>query len=168
MSNLLLSEIRAAIERAAEHDQDWQAAMCEIAMLPVVEQAWRAKNKGQALAVVRVDGIPHKGFEREDNLERGNANKWAEVGGYILYLHEDLEYTYNDVRPDWYSHSAAVTWDGCGRSTYCQVLETVKSAYHQLSRTTGSFAFAQDDSVAFLREEYGITIVNDIEGDENV
>lgn len=166
MSNLLLSEIKAALERAADRDQDWQAAMCEIAMLPAVEAAWRAKNNGQALAVQRVDGIPHKGFEREDNRARGDAKKWAEVSGYILYVHEDLEYTYNDVRDGWYSHSAAVTWDGCGRSSYCRVIETVKSAYHQLSRTTGSFAFAQDDSVAFLREEYGITIVDDLGGSD--
>lgn len=162
MSDLLLSDVQAAIERAAERDQDWQAAMCEIAMLPVVEQAWRAKNKGQALAVRRVDGIPHKGFEREGNRARGDAKKWAEVSGYVLYMSEELEYTYNDVRPDWYSHSAAVTWDGCGRSSYCRVIETVKSAYHQLTRTSGSFAFAQDDSVVFLRETYGITIVDDL------
>ena len=111
----------------------------------------------------RVDGIPHKGFEIPDNRARGDAKKWAEVSGYILYLNKDLDYTYNDIRPDWYSHSASVTWDGCGRSTYCRVIETVKSAYHQATRTSGSFAFAQDDPVAFLRETYGITIVDDLE-----
>jgi hypothetical protein len=166
MSNLMLSDVKAAIERAANRDQDWQAAMCEIAMLPAVEQAWRAKNNGQALAVRRIDGIPHKGFEIPDNRARGDARRWAEVGGYILYLSAGAGYTYNDVRPDWYSHSASVTWDGCGRSTYCRVIETAKSAYHQATRTSGSFAFAQDDSVAFLRQAYGITIVDDLGGSD--
>lgn len=163
MSNLLLSDVKRALERAKEQDDDWQAAMCEIAMLPAVQEAWRAKNDGRDLAVRRVDGIAHQGFQPENNRARGDAKKWAEVGEYILYLSEDAGYTYNDVRPDWYSHSASVTWDGCGRSTRCRVIETVKSACHQLTRTSGSFAFPQDDSVAFLRETYGITIINDLE-----
>lgn len=163
MSKLLLSEVKAAIERAKERDDDWQAAMCEIAMLPAVQEAWRAKNDGRDLAVRRVDGIPHQGFQPTDNRARGDARKWAEVGGYILCLSADAGYTYNDIRPDWYSHSAGATWDGCGRSSRCRVIETVKSAYHQVSRTSGSFAFSQDDSVAFLRETYGIIVVNDLE-----
>lgn len=166
MSDLLLSDVRAAIESAKARDDDWQAGLCEIAMLPTVQEAWRAKNDGRDLAVRRVDGIAHQGFQPADNRARGDAEKWAEVGGYILYLSAGAGYTYNDVRPDWYSHSASVTWDGCGRSTRCRVIETVKSAYHQLTRTTGSFAFTQDDSVSFLRQAYGITIVDDLGGSD--
>lgn len=165
MPDLLLSEIKTALERATERDDDWQASLCEIAMIPVVEAVWRAKNNGQSLAVKRVDGIPHKGFDIPDNRARGAAKTWDQVSGYVLYLNEDLGYTYNAVRDSYYSHSASTTWDGCGRSSYCRVIETVRSAFTQATDPAVRASF-RDDATAILRDTYGITVVNDLGGSD--
>jgi hypothetical protein len=93
------------------------AAGLSPALIPAVQAAWRAANKGRLLTVTRIDGLPHKGFERDGNLARCQAGTWAEVSGYTLdYGVEGL--TWNSVRHGHYAHSAGATWDGVRRDTH--------------------------------------------------
>lgn len=143
--------VAAAIAQAKERDDDWQAIYCEIAMIPAVQEAWRRANNGRPLSIQRVDGIPHKGFYREENIKRGQAGTWHEVSGYLFDL-GGAGIPWNLVRSDSYSHSAHVAWDGVRRETNCSVLEVVKYACDQIGG--GKPMFAQN-WVAVLRE-YGI------------
>lgn len=151
MTKLPAGLVAAAMSAAKERDDDWQAIYCEIAMIPAVQEAWRKANKNRPLSIQRVEGIPHKGFAREANFERCLAGTWGEVSGYLFDL-GGSGIPWNLVRPDSYSHSAHVTWDGVRRETNCSVIETVKYAYDQIGG--GKPMFGQN-WVAVLRE-YGI------------
>lgn len=125
--NLTVSEVVAAVRRAAEQDSDWQAQACEVAMLPAVEAAWRALNKGRALSVTVIPGLPHKGegFTREQNLARCAAGKWNEVSGYI-FDPGLAGLVWSRVSADHYGHSAHVAWEGVCRETYHAVIEVAR------------------------------------------
>lgn len=151
MTKLPAGLVAAAIAQAKERDDDWQAIYCEIAMIPAVQEAWRKANKNRPLSIQRVDGIPHKDFYREANIERGQSGTWHEVSGYVFDL-GGAGIPWNRVRPDGYSHSASRTWEGVCRETHYSVIETVKYAYDQIGG--GKPMFGQN-WVAVLRE-YGI------------
>ena len=162
MTNLTVlktSDILAAIERAKAQDEDWQAELCEIAMLPAVEAAWRKANKGRAVSIRRIDGIPHKGFVREANLARGAAEAWGEVSGYVFdYGIENL--SWNSVRSGYYSHSAATTWDGVRRETYHEFIEQARYAVYPVKVRAGFRHTAFDEHRQNLAE-YGLELVDD-------
>jgi hypothetical protein len=159
--NLLISEIVAAIQTARQRDSDWQACMCEVARIPAVEAAWRAANSQRQLSVIRVDGIPHIGFEREGNMARGKAGTWGEVSGYLLdYGIPGLHW--NQVRPNSYAHSAHSTWDGICRETYHGMIEIARNLGHLFE--SGMAVNPEAFAVSRRRlAEYGITIIDDTE-----
>jgi len=156
-TTLLTSDILAAIATAKARDEDWQAELLEIALIPAVTAAWRAANRGRLLNVTRIDGIPHKGFARDDNLARCQAKTWGEVSGYTLdYGVEGM--VWNSVRPGHYGHSAGVAWDGVRRESRCGFIEDIRNAVRPVKSHLRQTTFAE-----YRRNlaEYGLDLVDD-------
>lgn len=135
-----MEDVRRAVEMARERDNDWQAQMCEIAMIPAVQSHWRAANRGMPeLRIERHDGIEHKGFSRELNRARCDAGLWEEVSGYTLVFSQWS--CWNSKRAEHYAHSASSTWDGARRDTYHGFIELLQyaslaEANERMSKTT--------------------------------
>jgi len=158
-TTLLTSDILAAIATAKAHDEDWQAELLEIATIPAVTAAWRAANKGRLLTITRIDGIPHKGFTRDANLARCQAQAWAEVSGYTLdYGYGADGLCWNSVRPGHYAHSAGATWDGVRRETYHDLIEQARHAVRPVKSHLRQTTFAEYRQ---RLAEYGLDLVDD-------
>lgn len=158
---LKLSEVRDAVNRALDHDDDWQAQYCEVAMIPIVASAWQASNKNRfAYSVKRVDGLAHIAMEREQNHKRCEEKKWAEVSGYLFSygFEEESGLCWNRVCTGHYSHSASTTWDGIRRETYHDVIENAYAAYRQAA---GTQRYTYDASERLLTD-HNIVVVNDL------
>jgi hypothetical protein len=124
-----LESIRLAMERAHDRSDDWQAELCEIALIPVIAKRWQELNPNfQGLHLERVPGLPHILKTPDDNRAIGDAKRWAEYAGYVLVLFGEGEnrYTWNAVRPDWYGHSPSTAWNGMRRETVSQFIETLR------------------------------------------
>jgi hypothetical protein len=120
--------------------------------------AWRAANRGRLLTVTRIDGIPHKGFSRDDNLARCQAGTWAEVSGYTLDYGVDAGLIWNSVRPGHYAHSAGATWDGVRRETYHDLIEQARNAVRPVKSHLRQTTFAEYRQ---RLAEYGLELVDD-------
>ena len=118
-----IARLRAAIERAEQVSDDWQAQCCEIALIPQIARRYAELNdRFPAVAVKRHEGKPHKGMTRDDNLA---VPDWSVYAGYVLNYGID-NYRWNSVSTDHYGHSPSTCWSGMGRETVSQFIHDLR------------------------------------------
>lgn len=120
------SEVRAAVNRAAQVSVEWQAACCEIARIPAVHKRWRELNLNlTGLEVEFHEGLPYTVNDAEQNAGLGRLRLWSCFAGWTLKLFDlpgGVACRYNTVRVDWYGHGPSVCWDGMRRETRCEFI----------------------------------------------
>ena len=119
-----LKTIRAAIARAQTVSDDWQAQLCEIALIPAVAKRWKELNSRlPGLAITRHDGAPHIGMTPYDNRA---VTDWTVYAGYVLIYFPESGKGWNSVRDNYYCHSPSSAWNGIRRETVSQFLEDLR------------------------------------------
>lgn len=130
-----LNKIKAAIDKARQYSDDWQAELCGLlAFVPKLAKRWQEINLARlpwtnGLKVEFVDGIPHKGSDPENNKRISAAGNWAAYAGFTLTLAEFEQggrSIWNSVREDHFGHSPGTAWDGVRRETIHRFLEAVR------------------------------------------
>ncbi len=116
------SEVRAAVARAGEIADGWQAACCEIARLPQILQRLRELNPNLSGLDVEVHaGLTYHNLPPEENRAIGEARLWSMYAGYQLKLFKLDDHVgayYNRVGDEGYNHDPSRCWDGMRRSLH--------------------------------------------------
>ena len=116
------SDIRRAIERGAKYSDDWQAGRLEVLRLPKIAKRWKQLNPRFPGVKIRFHkGRPHKGYTPDDNRA---VTDWSQFAGYEFNY--GIEgYGWNCVRSEWYSHGPGCAWNGVGRETISQFIDSL-------------------------------------------
>lgn len=145
-----MTAVAKAIAKANAISSDWQAELCEIALLPNVYKRWRQIN-GDRYTLARIDGLPHIHHSREQNLAIGQSETWDRYAGYVLGP------SWNSVRPDWFSHGPSCAWNGMRRDTYSRFILDIHQTHCVYAR--GSTLARRSEYL----DTYKVRIVNDLD-----